>query len=118
MKRYLFVLRRPPYHGSHLQETLDSILTAAAFDQHVALLFADEGVLQLKSQQQAMTLGLKDTSAIFNALQIYDVEDLYVEQESLANAGLTTADLILPVATVTRREVSHLMRSYDIIVPD
>lgn len=118
MKRYLFVMRRLPYNGSHLQETLDAILTVAAFDQHVAVLFADEGVMQLKNHQRAKSLDLKDTSSIFNALHIYDVEDLYVEEESLLGAGLTAADLILPVSYLPRRAVGGLLRSYDVIVAD
>jgi tRNA 2-thiouridine synthesizing protein C len=118
MKRYLFIMRRLPYSGTRLQETLDAILTAAAFDQHVALLFVDDAVWQLKSQQQPAGLALKDTSAIFKALQIYDVNELYVEQESLHAAGLTDVDLILPVVCLARAEISSLMRTYDVIVPD
>jgi tRNA 2-thiouridine synthesizing protein C len=118
MKRYLFIMRRSPYSGAHLQETLDAILTAAAFDQHVALLFVDDAVWQLKNQQQPAGSDLKNTSAIFQALQIYDVNDLYVEQESLQAAGLTSTDLILPVVSLPRAEVSGLMRTYDLIIPD
>ncbi len=118
MKRYLFVMRRLPYSGSHLQETLDAILTAAAFDQQVALLFADQGVWQLQKQQQPDGLSLKDTSAIFKALEIYDVKDLYVEAESLQASGLVSDDLLLPVTIVPRGEISSLMRSYAVIIPD
>ncbi|MBD9363194.1 sulfurtransferase complex subunit TusC [Methylomonas fluvii] len=118
MKRYLFIMRRLPYSGGHLQETLDAILTVAAFDQHVALLFVDDAVWQLKNQQQPGGLDLKDTSAIFQALQIYDVNDLYVEEESLQLAGLTSTDLILPVVSLPRVEVSRLMHRYDLIISD
>jgi tRNA 2-thiouridine synthesizing protein C len=118
MKRYLFIMRRLPYSGTHLQETLDAILTAAAFDQHVALLLLDDAVWQLKNLQQPIGQGLKDTSAIYKALQIYDVKELYVEHESLLAAGLTSADLLLPLLSVSRRDVSDLMRSYDLIIPD
>ena len=118
MKRYLFVMSRPPHSGTHLQETLDAILTAAAFDQEVGLLFVDDGVWQLKHYQQPGAMRVKDTAAIFQALEIYDVKDLYVEQESLDERGLSSADLILPVTNILRREVSQLMRAYDIISPD
>lgn len=118
MKRYLFIMRRLPYSGGHLQETLDAILAAAAFDQHVALLFIDDAVWQLKNQQHPGGLDLKDTSAIFQALQIYDVNDLYVEEESLQLAGLTSTDLILPVVSLPRVEVSRLMHRYDLIISD
>lgn len=118
MKRYLFVMRRSPHDGSHLQETLDAILTAAAFDQRVSLLFVDEGVWQLKQHQQPELLGLKDTAAIFNALEVYDVKDLYIESESMIARGLQTNDLILPATSLPRREISNLMRAHDVIIPD
>lgn len=118
MKRYLFVMRRLPHDGSQLQEALDAILTAAAFDQKVALLFADDGVWQLKKHQQPSELALKDSPAIFKALAIYDVNDLYVERESLQARGLNTDDLILPVTLVARREVNRVMSGYDVLIPD
>lgn len=118
MKRYLFVMSRPPHSGSHLQETLDAILTAAAFDQRVSLVFIDDGVWQLKTLQQPGVLGLKDTLSILKAVEIYDVKDLYVEQESLAERALLSADLILPTIPIPRRDISALMRTHDLIIPD
>lgn len=118
MKQYLFVMRSLPHSGSGLQETLDAILTAAAFDQKVALLFVDDGVIQLKKNQQPDTLALKDTLAIFKALSIYDVNDLYVESESLAERGLDADDLLLPTINVPRREINRLMGGFDVIIPD
>ena len=118
MKKYLFVMRRLPNSGSHVQETLDMILTAAAFDQQVSVLFADDGVLQLKRLQNPSAMALKDTAAVFKALEIYDVNALYVEIESLQARGLEPADLILPVQGVHRSEISGLMRRHDIVLPD
>lgn len=118
MKKYLFILSRMPHKGSYLQETLDAVLTAAAFDQQVSLLFLDNGVFQLKRSQQPQTLAFKNTSAMFNALAIYDVNDLYIEQESLQSRGLNNQDLILPTQGIYRREVSALMASFDVIIPD
>jgi len=118
MKKYLFVLRRPPYIGAHVQETLDMILTAAAFDRQVSVLFVDDGVLQLKSGQNPAAMALKDTAAVFGALEIYDVRALYAETESLRDRGLETADLILPVQAICRSEVNQLMRRHDVVVPD
>ena len=70
MKNFLFVMRRMPFSGIYVQETLDMLLTAAAFDQSVSVLFADDGVLQLKKHQHPQTLAFKDTAAIFTALEI------------------------------------------------
>lgn len=118
MKKYLFVLRRMPHSGNHVQEALDMLLTTAAFDQQVSALFADDGVLQLKSGQNPAALGLNDTAAVFRALELYDVNALYVEIESLQDRGLEIGDLILPVQAIHRGDVNQLMRQHDIVVPD
>ena len=118
MKKYLFVLRRLPSRGNHVVEALDMILTTAAFDQKVSLLFADDGVLQLKSGQQPEAMGLKDSSAIFKALEVYDVHDLYAESESLAARGLAPDDLILPVRMIGRRDIASLLQAHEVLIPD
>ncbi len=81
MKKFIFVLRQPPHNGVQVQEMLDIILTTAAFDQPVSILLLDDGVFQLKNGQNPKCAGLKDTAAIFHALEIYDVNDVYAEVE-------------------------------------
>lgn len=109
-------MRTSPHNGVQLQEKLDVILTATAFDQPVALLFLDDGVFQLKKGQKAEKNGLKETASIFNALEIYDVHDLYVELESLQERGLKPADLSLTVDVFYRKDMSELMKNYDLVV--
>jgi len=116
MKKFLFIMRSAPHNGIQLQEKLDVILTAAAFDQKVALLFLDDGVFQLKKGQQPEKQGLKDTAAIFNALEIYDVNDLYTEVESLQERGLKPGDLSLPVQEFYRKDINELMQQYDLVI--
>ncbi|MDD5274820.1 MAG: sulfurtransferase complex subunit TusC [Methylovulum sp.] len=116
MKRYLFVLRKPPHSGAYVQEMLDIILTTAAFDQHVALVLLDDGVFQLKKNQHP-AVGIKETAAIFAALELYDVTALYAEAESLEERGLAPEDLCLPVRTVRRKALGALMQQYDVVFP-
>ena len=115
-KKFLFVQTKPPYLGNMLQESLDIILTTAAFDQSVHLLFLDNGVFQIKQQQNVGLQGSKDTAAIFNALEIYDVHHVYAEVESLHERGLKPADLILPVREYFRKDIVDLMGRFQIIV--
>jgi tRNA 2-thiouridine synthesizing protein C len=117
MKSFLFVLRKPPHSGAYVQEMLDMILTAAAFDQSVNLLLLDDAVFALKNRQTPQSESLKDTAAIFNALEIYEVNELYVEMESLQERGLRIQNLSLPVKTCFRSETNRLMQRYDVIIP-
>ena len=115
MKSYLFVVQHAPHSGSATQELLDMLLTTAAFDQAVAVLFMDDGVFQLKTQQQPEPHGFKDTLAMFNALPLYEVQPLYVELESLQERGLTAADLNLSVELIPRAQVAQLFKQVDIV---
>jgi len=115
MKSCLFVLRKPSHSGAYVQEMLDIILTTAAFDQQVSILLLDDGVFQLKTGQHPESAGLKDTAAIFNALEIYDVTDIYTEVESLHERGLKPGDLCLPVQEFYRKDIAGLMKQFDIV---
>lgn len=115
MKKYLFVLRKPAHYGALAQEMLDTILTAAAFDQQVSVLLLDDAVFQIKKDQRPETLGMKDTSAVFKALDIYDVKHIYTETESLQERGLKPGDLFLPVQVFYRKDIAGLMKQHDIV---
>lgn len=115
-KNYLFILSQPPHSGIATQEILDLILTTAAFDQQVSVLFMDMGVWQLKHKQVHTTGQYKDTLAMFNALELYDIDNLYVEHESLLAQGLSPDDLALPVQVVLREELHNLWQQFAIIV--
>ncbi len=115
MKNYLFILRKPAHSGILVQEILDVILTTAAFDQHVSILLLDDGVFHLKNNQHPESIGMKDTAAMFKALELYDVTALYTEAESLAERGLIEQDLCLSIHVVLRAEVNRLMTQFDVI---
>ena len=116
-RRFLFILRRSPRAGIRPKEILDQVLTFAAFDQIVGMLFLDDGVYQLLAGQQAV-LGTAVLSDLLGALPLYDVEPVWVEQESLRERGLTERDLAIPVRTVARAAVAELLAGQDVVMAD
>jgi tRNA 2-thiouridine synthesizing protein C len=115
MKSYLFLLRKPAHSGSYVQEILDVILTTAAFDQQVTLLIMDDAVFHLKAGQMQNTNGMKDIAAIYNALELYDITEIYTEEDSLLERGLKLADLCLPLKSINRNEVSAFIEGFDVV---
>jgi tRNA 2-thiouridine synthesizing protein C len=115
MKSYLFVLRKSAHSGAYVQEMLDIILTTAAFDQKVSILLLDDGVFQLKNGQHPENTGMKDTAAIFKALELYEVNTIYTEIESLQERGLKPGELCLPVQAFCRRDIAGLMKRFDVV---
>jgi tRNA 2-thiouridine synthesizing protein C len=93
-KKFLYINRKAPHGTVYAQESLEVVLIAAAFEQDVALAFVDDGVYQLMQNQDTSALGNKNFSPTYRALGDYDVNQIYVEQESLELRGLSKEDLM------------------------
>ena len=115
-KKFMFVNRRAPYGTVYALESLEVVLISAAFEQDVSLAFVDDGVYQLKKGQQTKGIETKNFSPTYRALEGYDVEKLYVEQESLEARGLTEDDLIVDVAVLPAGELGKLMDEQDVLL--
>ena len=116
VKKFMFVNRKAPYGTIYALESLEVVLITAAFDQDVSLVFMDDGVYQLKKGQQTKGIETKNFSPTYRALEGYDVEKLYVDQESLVARGLTEADLIVDVTVLPSRELGALMDEQDVVL--
>ena len=116
VKRFLYVNRKAPYGTIYALETLETVLIAAAFEQDVSVVFMDDGVFQLKKEQNTTDIGMKNFSPTFRALEGYDVEKLYVEKESMDARGLTVDDLVVPVEVKTSLELQDLMDAQDVVL--
>lgn len=115
VKKFMFVNRRAPYGSIYALESLEVVLIAAAFDQDVSLLFSDDGVFQLKKEQDTAGIGMKNFSPTYRALEMYDVEKLYVSKTSMDQRGLTKDDLIVEVEVLGDEALADLMDDQDVI---
>ncbi len=86
MSKPLFIQHRAPYQGYSALETLDALLVAAAFGQNPSVLFQGDGVWQLLPSQEAQLMARASVVAQLEALPLYDVDDIYVDEESLIGA--------------------------------
>ena len=116
VKRFMYVNRKAPYGTIYALECLEVVLVAAAFDQDVSVVFVDDGVCQLKKNQDTAAIGMKNFSNTYRALDDYDVEKIYVEAESLEERGLTTEDLIIPVEVVAAENLREIMAQQDVVI--
>jgi len=94
IKKFMFVNRKAPYGSVYALESLEVVLISAAFDQEVSLAFLDDGVYQITKGQDTTGISQKNFSNAFKALGDYDINKLYVEEESLTERGLTQDDLM------------------------
>jgi tRNA 2-thiouridine synthesizing protein C len=116
VKRFMYVNRRAPYGTIYALECLEVVLVAAAFDQDVSVVFVDDGVCQLKKNQDTVDIGMKNFSKTYGALDDYDVEKIYVEKESLDARGLTEDDLVIPVQVLAADQLREVMAQQDVVI--
>ena len=93
VKKFMYVNRKAPYGSIYALESLEVVLIGAAFDQDVSLAFIGDGVYELTKNQNTDAIGQKNFSPVYSALGDYDVNQIYVEKESLEERGLTLDDL-------------------------
>lgn len=99
-----------PLHGNiRTQEFIDIALMAAAFEQHVTLVFEGDGVYALLKQQAPELIGLKNASPILKALELYDINDVWVEEESMLTRGVQPEAFEIDVKVMARQNLKQQM---------
>ncbi|MCU0295820.1 MAG: sulfurtransferase complex subunit TusC [Candidatus Nanopelagicales bacterium] len=116
VKRFLYVNRRAPYGTVYALESLEVVLIGAAFEQDVSMVFIDDGVYQIKKGQDTKGVEMKNFSPTYRALEMYDVEKLFVERESMEARGLTEDDFVVPVQVLGSKELADLMEEQDVVL--
>ncbi|MBI3776311.1 MAG: sulfurtransferase complex subunit TusC [Gammaproteobacteria bacterium] len=116
VKKFMYVNRKAPYGTIYALESLEVVLIAAAFDQDVSLAFIDDGVYQVAKGQDTKSIGVKNFSSTYRALDDYDINKLYVQKESMEARGLTDKDFLVPVEIKTAAELSALMEQQDVLL--
>ena len=116
VKKFMYMNRRAPHGTIYAQESLEVVLIGAAFDQDVSVVFLDDGVYQIHKNQDTTAIGTKNFSKTFRALEMYDVEKLYVEKESMELRGMTEDDFNVEVEVKTSEEIGRLMEEQDVIL--
>jgi tRNA 2-thiouridine synthesizing protein C len=105
MRKMAFICRRGPHGTAAGREGLDALLAASALTDSVALFLIGDGVLQLVKAQQPQAILQRHYAPTFKLLILYDIDDIYVCADSLAERGLTPTDLLLPVQCLSRLEI-------------
>ncbi|MDP1716544.1 MAG: sulfurtransferase complex subunit TusC [Burkholderiales bacterium] len=116
VKKFMFVNRKAPYGTVYALEGLEVVLISAAFDQDVSMVFIDDGVYELVKGQNTKAIGMKNFSPAYRALEGYDIEKLYVDEESLAARGLTTEKILVPVEVLNTAQMAELMDQQDVVI--
>lgn len=108
----LVIIRHAPHSSNLLREGLDAALVAAAFGQPVHLLFMGQGILALKKDQGSGAPGQKATLPTIDMLEMYDIDKLWVVEETLQRMVLSADSLVEGVTLIAEHEVPELLQQH------
>jgi len=109
----LILMRTTPYGDQQARAAIDLALTAAAFELKVNCVLLDAAVLQLAGNQDTSANGQKNHLALLSALEIYDVEALYVHTPSADRFGISSASLPYFAQPLEDKQLQQLMAQAD-----
>jgi tRNA 2-thiouridine synthesizing protein C len=103
---------KAPYSSSQGKDALDIALIFGSFEQKVSLFFQGDGVYQLIAGQDGTLVSIKDYLKTFSAFEFYDIEDIFVCQQSLANRQLEAQFHISGVNVLSSIEFGQAINSH------
>jgi tRNA 2-thiouridine synthesizing protein C len=111
------LMRKAPYGSVYTAEGFRSIMGIGVFEMDVSVIFVDDGVYALVKGQDPSALDMKSLGDGFPMLPEFEVSKFYVHDQSLAERGLTTADLVMDVEVVDRDAVARLLAESGTVLP-
>lgn len=91
-------------------------LASAAFDQKVKLVFLQDGVFQLLGNQQGDLQQRKDIGKTLSVFNLYDIDEVYADSESIEKRRLNAADFAIQVECIDSQRISALIQEADIVM--
>lgn len=113
MKSICFVFNKAPYGNNSGRELLDICLMASAFEMPITAIFTGEGVYQLLKEQKPEVLKLKNHSMTFKALELYGVEKILVNKDSLEDLGLSEENCLEIAEPVHSDAIKCAIQNHD-----
>ena len=114
-KAITFISRRAPYGDSNAQLCLEMALACAVFGQTVSYVFLEDGVYQLLKHQDARGIDSKTLGKALETLDLYGIENVCVDADSLSARGIQGSDLVLDVKPVSRTHIAELIDRADAV---
>ena len=89
----LLVFRHAPYGNALAREGLEAALACGAMGAKTSVLYINEGVWQLLEPQNSGAIDCKNQAAMASALPLYDIDEIWVDADSLKQRNLSGSDI-------------------------
>ena len=107
---------KAPYSSSAGKDALDIALIFGSFEQPISLFFQGDGVWQLIQGQDGTIISVKDYLKTFAAFEFYDIENIFLCQQSLIERGLSDNFHIEQVQVLASNEFADKLASHHSIL--
>ncbi len=114
-KTIAIINTQAPFSSADGKEALDAALIFGSYEQATSLFFLADGVFQVLGDQNASSIEIKDYLKTFSALAFYDIDNIYVCQQSLTERNLTANFHIDNVQVLTSEEFSQRLHQHNVI---
>ena len=101
-KNITFISRAAPYGQDKANLCLDMALASAVFEQNINYVFLEDGVYQLLKGQDATTIQSKTLGNALETLELYGIENIYVDQSSLEKRGFSETDILSGASIISK----------------
>ncbi|MDP5144564.1 sulfurtransferase complex subunit TusC [Rheinheimera baltica] len=109
MCNLLVLLRYSPFNNAQGREALDLILALAAVDHNVSVLFSGDAVFQLLPTKDQPDFALKAYPRSFKLFELYDIDQVYVCEQSLRERGIKQNQLVTAARPVSANDITVLL---------
>ena len=106
-----FISRAAPYGENNGKLCMDIALAAAVFEQKINYVFLDDGVYQLLSNQSPEAIASKPVGAALEAFDLYGIENVYVDKNSLSSRNLTQQELVIKAKVADSDLIAELIQN-------
>ncbi|WP_286232471.1 sulfurtransferase complex subunit TusC [Thalassotalea sediminis] len=116
IKSLAIINQTAPFGHANAKDALDVALIMGSYEQPTSLYFHGDGVWQLVQESQPEKLNIKNFIKTFDALAFYDIEHIYVCQDSLLQRGLTAINEIDGLSILPAIEFSASLKRHHFIL--
>lgn len=116
VKHYAIINTSASFDSLKGKESLDAALILASYEMPVSLFFIGDGVFQTINAQSADTIKAKDYIATFKALGFYDIEDIYVCNDSLDSRNIATTSVLADAQCCDKELIKNKLEHCDVVL--
>lgn len=114
MKNIAIIICSTPHGVSKGREALDIALSLSDIN-HISLFFIADGVFHLLPNQHPDMILMRNYIATLKLLSLYDIDDIYVCQNSLSARNILASQLNIEIKSISPANLNQLLEKQDSI---